>query len=119
MPDSGGLADRTFHPMADRSIARRAGGYQRTGRLGMCRSTRARSCFSLRTRVSPWLYAAHKAAPSRTAQRLLHVAMGDRHVEVLVLAVALGQVLRDRDRAMAPARAADRDNQVRLALGDV
>ena len=34
-------------------------------------------------------------------------------------AVARGQVLGDRHRAVAPARAADRDHQVRLALGHV
>ena len=47
------------------------------------------------------------------------VAVGDRHVEVVVLAVALSEVLGDRDRAVATAGAADRDHQVRLALGDV
>ena len=36
-----------------------------------------------------------------------------------LVAVARGEVLGDRDRAVAPAGAADRDHQVRLALGDV
>src|SRR5947208_17050188 len=47
---------------------------------------------------------------------LVDVAVSDGHVDSVVVAVALGEVVRDRDRAMAPSGAADRDHQVRLAL---
>src|SRR6188472_1176847 len=44
------------------------------------------------------------------------VAVADLDEHVVALAPALGEVLGDRHRPMAPARAADRDRQVRLAL---
>ena len=53
------------------------------------------------------------------AGRLVGVAMAGRHDDVLARAVARREVLDDRDGAVAPAGAADRDQQVRLALGDV
>ncbi len=59
------------------------------------------------------------AAASGAARALVDVAVGDGDVELVVLAIALGEVLGDRDRAVAAAGAADRDHQVRLALGDV
>src|SRR5262245_53495182 len=49
----------------------------------------------------------------------LHVAVRDLDEHVLAPAPAAGEVLDDRDRAVAPAGAADRDGEVRLALGDV
>src|SRR5438105_15790968 len=53
------------------------------------------------------------------ARALVDVAVRDRDLDALVAAVALREVLGDRDRPVAPARAADRDHEVRLALGDV
>ncbi len=41
------------------------------------------------------------------------------HDEILAGAVALGEMLGDGHRAVAPAGAADGDDEVRLALGDV
>src|SRR5438876_6969608 len=58
-------------------------------------------------------------AGSGIARRFIHVAVGNRHVEVLVAAVALSEMLGDGDRAMATAGAADGDDEVRLALGHV
>src|ERR1039458_7389122 len=60
------------------------------------------------------------ATPSSRAPRaLVDVAVGDRHVEVVVVPIALREVLGDRHRAVAPAGATDRDHQVRLTLGDI
>src|ERR1700727_2102064 len=63
------------------------------------------------------------AAPTPTGSglpgALVDVPVGDRHVEALVLAVALEKVLGDRDRTVASTGAADRDHEVRLALGAV
>lgn len=56
---------------------------------------------------------------SRPPWLLVDVAVGDRDIEVVVVAVARGQVLGDRHRAVAPAGTADRDHQMGLALGDV
>ncbi len=50
---------------------------------------------------------------------LVDVAVGDRHVELLVVAITLGQVLGDHDRTVASTGAADRDHEMRLTLGDV
>src|SRR6201996_6897875 len=58
-------------------------------------------------------------ARSRAARALVDVAMRDGDVEIVLVAVALGEVLGDRDRAVPPAGAADRDDEMRLALGDV
>src|ERR1039457_6454542 len=62
---------------------------------------------------------ASRAAASGAARLLVDVAMGDHHVEVVVFAVALGQVLGNRHRAVAATGASDRDHEVRLALSDV
>src|SRR5439155_16406708 len=59
------------------------------------------------------------AKRSAVAWRLVDVAVGDRHSEVLLVAIALGQVLGDGNRAVPATRAADRDHQVRATLGDV
>ena len=88
-------------------VARR-GGYQRAARPG----TETR-------RAEPPRGVAPAGRRSGAAAALVDVPVGDRDVEVLVAAVARGEVLGDRDRAVAPAGAADRDHQVRLALGDV
>src|SRR5438105_3434431 len=56
---------------------------------------------------------------SAVAWRLVDVAVGDRHSEALLVAIALGQVLGDGNRAVPAARAADRDHQVRATLGDI
>src|SRR5215211_6218167 len=54
--------------------------------------------------------------PCRSA---IDVAVLDLDEVAAVVAEVRGEVLRDHDRAVASAGAADRDDEVRLALGDV
>src|ERR1035441_5676067 len=88
-----------------------AGGYQRTVCGAMCPSTRFASVFSTCSGAARQAPGAARRC-SGAARQLVEVAVGHRHVEVLVLAVALRQVLRDRHRAVTPARAADREHQM-------
>src|ERR1700727_187106 len=53
------------------------------------------------------------------SRALVDVAMRDSDVEPVPVAVAIGEVLGDRYRAVAATSAADRDDEMRLALGDV
>src|SRR5687767_4752703 len=62
-----------------------------------------------------WLRGRYSAAHWRA----LDVAVLDLDEEAAVVAEAGGEVLDDRDRAMAPAGAPDGDDEVRLALGHV
>src|SRR5215217_3627910 len=50
------------------------------------------------------------------SRRAVHVAVLDLDEEAAIVAELRREVLRDHDRPMAPAGAADRDHEVRLAL---
>src|ERR1019366_6987451 len=71
----------------------------------------AGSCVYLRNRHGDF---PHRSGATR---RLVDVAMRDGHVEVVLVAIALPQVLGDGDGAGPPPGAADRDHEVGLALG--
>src|SRR5215210_2008998 len=57
--------------------------------------------------------------PRSASGHAVHVAVLDLDEEVRAIAELRGQVLGDRDRAVAPAGAADRHHEMRLALVDV
>src|SRR3954447_2786481 len=61
----------------------------------------------------------YPAGPALADRHAVHVAVLNLHEVVRHVAEARGEVLGDRDGAVAAARAADRDHQMRLALGHV
>src|SRR5215207_7498170 len=69
--------------------------------------------------LSLWLGRGREGYLLGSRRRAVHVAVLHLDEVAPVLAEVGGVVLRDHDRAVAAARAADRDDEVRLALGDV
>src|SRR4051812_47258089 len=61
----------------------------------------------------------YPAGPALADRHAVHVGVLNLHEVVRHVAEARGEVLGDRDGAVAAARAADRDHQMRLALGHV
>ena len=69
--------------------------------------------------IGPQLRVTSALVELRVASALVDVAVSDRDGELVAIAVAVGQMLGYRHRAVAPAGAADRDHQMGLALGHI
>src|ERR1700722_12373217 len=98
-------------PQEHRSVARHG-----RGRLSAAHSMASKR---LPANLSTHSFALDSRSTLRVASALVDVAVGDSDSELVAIAVAVGQMLGYRHRAVAPAGAADRDHQMGLALGHI